>query len=79
MLAIVQDVYHQLQDESLKWIYCPRFVESVIIYCVLYLLVVTCVVLFVARMIITNRLQLATFIHNVLEVLDDNNQYGYGV
>ena len=38
----VQDVYRQLQDESLKWNYCLRFVESVIIYCVatLYLLVV---------------------------------------
>ena len=78
MLAIVQDVYRQLQNESLKWNYCPRFVESVIIYCVLFTCL-SCCIICSSGDYYKQRLQLATFIHNVLEVLDDNNQYGYNI
>ena len=78
MLAIVQDVYRQRQDESLKWHYCLRFVESVIINCVLFACLLCCIICS-SDDYYKQRLQLATFIHNVLEVLDDNNQYGYNI
>ena len=79
MLAIVQDVYHQLQDA--RWKFEVDLLSKVCWKCndLLCALPACFVVLFVARMIITNRLQPATFIHNVLEVLDDKDQYGYGV